>query len=467
MALEQKLIPKTIKLSIFWDYENVSFNTASLIQFLKNIPSVERNICKIYNSSNESVNCISLKRVFADWTKISKETQTAIRDAGFELIQVPNTGRNSSDNGLMRNAREIIKFIQPNVFLLIAVDGDYIGLLNEHKKAGIFNAFIGREHSVSRDLKEVVDLYYFVENEGRIFEYTKITQESAIQIIENAVSDAFAALKNLEKESNVETQCIFEFLQWRDAFARLETFKNQNLALYQIIGLKDVFEIMTYRYGLAHNNNHQWVCSKPLFAEKNLQEILIQNPEYHISETKEVISSLLPLDEKESERIFKELACPTEDTKYENLKKSNTNAPHKIPHSEKHLENSKPSPNASNITTKSVTAATINTQKARTANEPEERKKYLETLAEIILKAFSVEKISKQNKLAISSIDSEYKKHNHNANSMNGKGHFKKFGYSKFSKAIDDAISLLNQRPNITKKFAMEKTSEQNYIKCV
>jgi hypothetical protein len=461
MALEQISTPKIIKVVIFWDYENVSFKSANLIQFLKNIPSVERNICKIYNASNNNVENISLKRVFADWTKICSETQNIIRDAGFELIQVPNTGKNSSDNGLKRNAREIIKLIQPNVFLLISVDGDYIDLLNEQKRAGIFRAFIGREHSVSRDLKEVVDLYYFVESEGKIFEYTKITKESAIQIIENAVEDAYAALKNLEKDSNPETLCIFPFSQWRDAFARLETFKNPNLALYQIIGLKDLFKIMAQRYGIAHSFDYEWICSKPLFTEKSIQEILVQNPEYNINEPKDVISSLLPLDEKEIEKIFKELACPNKEPKQE-LQRNNINNTQAT----EAKDNSKCA-EAKEIKEKIPSSNKKEEEKeAQFANDRDARKKYLENLADLILNSFNLEKIAKRNLLAISEIDNAYKKQNFGTRSMEGKEHYKKFGYSKFSKAVDDAVSLLNQRSDLNKEFVIIKNSMQNYIKC-
>ena len=447
MLSEQVPILKPYILSIFWDYENVAFNSANLAQFLNNIPSVERNIRK-NNQSSQNSECISIKRVFADWSKISQETQKTIRSAGFDLIQIPNTGKNSSDNGLMRNALEIVKLTNPSAFLLISVDGDYIELLNELKKAGISTTIIGRERSFSKELKDLVNRYYIVENDGKIFEYTKITQESAIQIIENALSDAYTALKNLEKATKEENQCIFQFLEWRDAFAALENFKNPNLALFQILGIEDLFKFMAYRFGLPISTNFEWICSKPLFTEMTLEEILQKKPEFDFHESRDVISSLLPLDEKETQKLFKELACPPLNKELSNTSREiNQND---LSKSQLNMENKlevvqKPNNNHDNLS----------------------KNEYLASLAVVINQLTSTEKFLKKNKIALSSIDSAFKKAFFNGNAGDMSSHYKKFGYSKFSKAVLDAINVLNEEPTQGKKYVMENTPTQSYVKYI
>lgn len=85
-----KMMEKTLnKTAVFWDYENMTFSAGDLTNFLNDIEEFKKNF-------SES----SFLRCFGDWKRVPEAIQTEIRQAGFELIQVPQTRKNAIDQAI-------------------------------------------------------------------------------------------------------------------------------------------------------------------------------------------------------------------------------------------------------------------------------------------------------------------------------------------------------------------------------
>jgi uncharacterized protein (TIGR00288 family) len=135
-------------IAILWDVENVT------------PPSDSRYIDSIIDSISERGN-ISYAQAFGDWTRRGiHNIASKLAEKSFELIQIPESRKNSSDMSMITHGVELI-FQYPHIslYVLITGDADFRPLLLSLRKYGKQTLIICNQKNASTDLLKMADEY--------------------------------------------------------------------------------------------------------------------------------------------------------------------------------------------------------------------------------------------------------------------------------------------------------------------
>ncbi len=240
------------KTAIFWDYENVPFSSGDLTNFLNDIEELKKNLGDG-----------SFLRCFGDWKQIPETTQTEIRQAGFELLQVPQTRKNAVDQAITISAINVYHQSHYNEFFLISADGDFTALLMDLKNKGVRISIIARKKVISKDLIQYCSEQFYLTSNGYVFKFVPKERDDILDTIERSMEDAKKALENLVQRQNEKGVQIFHFEEWKDSFLSLENYNIQPLILGQLITLEEFFKIYVKSYGYGHTANFKYLCIHP------------------------------------------------------------------------------------------------------------------------------------------------------------------------------------------------------------
>ena len=243
---------KLNKTAIFWDYENVTFSAGDLTNFLNDIDELKKNL-------EEG----SFLRCFGDWKGIPDATQTEIRQAGFELIQVPQTKKNAADQAIIISAVDVYYQSHYTEFFLISADGDFAALLMDLKNKGVNISIIARKKNISKDLSQYCSEQFYLTANGYIFKSILKERDDVIDTIEKSMEDALNALKNLTQKQVDKSIQIFSFEEWKGSFRDLERYKIPPLILGQLITLEELFQIFIKSHGYGHTSDFNYLCNHP------------------------------------------------------------------------------------------------------------------------------------------------------------------------------------------------------------
>lgn len=253
------------KTAIFWDYENVPFSSGDLTNFLNDIEEIKKNIDKS-----------SFLRCFGDWKQVPEATQTEIQQAGFELIQVPQTRKNAADSVLTVNAINVYHQSHYQNFYLISADGDFSALLMDLKNKGIEICIIARKKNISKDLSQYCSEFYYLTSKGNLFKYEVKKREDILESLESSMEDAQIAFNGLIKKTLEKGIQIYSFGEWEKSYLAMENYMLSPIILNQLIALKDLFKIFVRFYGYGHDINYNYICIHHSEEKKSINDLEIE-----------------------------------------------------------------------------------------------------------------------------------------------------------------------------------------------
>ncbi|GMO47664.1 MAG: hypothetical protein Pg6C_09820 [Treponemataceae bacterium] len=136
------------QIAILWDIENVT------------PPGDAKYIDSIIDSISERGN-VSYAMAFGDWTRRGiRGIAAKLAEKSFELIQIPESRKNSSDMSMITHGVELI-FQYPHIstYVLITGDADFRPLLQSLRKYGKQTLIICNQTNASTDLLKMADEY--------------------------------------------------------------------------------------------------------------------------------------------------------------------------------------------------------------------------------------------------------------------------------------------------------------------
>ncbi|HEA70608.1 MAG TPA: NYN domain-containing protein [archaeon] len=201
-------------------------------------------------------------------------TQTEIRQAGFELIQVPQTKKNAVDQAITISAINVYHQSHYNEFFLISADGDFTALLMDLKNKGIKISIIARRQ-VSKDLTQYCSEQFYLTSNGYIFKSILKERENIIDTIEKSMQDALNALKNLIQRQADKSIQIFSFEEWKSSFLDLESHDVPPLILGQLISPEELFQIFIKSHGYGHTSDFNFLCIHPSDKIISIKELKV------------------------------------------------------------------------------------------------------------------------------------------------------------------------------------------------
>ncbi len=179
------------KYALFWDFENMMLAGEILDIFLNDLSHVITNL-STKRAERLRAEC------YGRWGLVSDGTQETLNNFGFHLIQVPKIGDNALDALLIANALILAKEGQCTHFILFAADGDYCKLCAELCEKQISVSIIARAGNFSSDYLALPLKTYFVDKSGHLLQNEIKDKTAQVQLIEEAMKDAGAALGNLQ-----------------------------------------------------------------------------------------------------------------------------------------------------------------------------------------------------------------------------------------------------------------------------
>jgi hypothetical protein len=236
------------KMVIFWDFENINIPNGTLAGFLKELDVILTDFCQ---SGGQIIN----RFCFAKWTNVPDLVQEQLDLNKFQMIQVPSTRKNSVDTKLMVDALELYHHTPYTHFLLISADGDFYSLCSTLKKKGVNIAIAGRWNNFSGDLKSIADEKYFIDSAGHISKYVKKTKVEQIQLLELALKDADLAFSHLKADPQFANVQIFSFKDWVTAYKHLGTYSVNPVMLLEILSLKSLFILFVAKNGYGKSRD--------------------------------------------------------------------------------------------------------------------------------------------------------------------------------------------------------------------
>ncbi|MFX1392206.1 MAG: NYN domain-containing protein [Promethearchaeota archaeon] len=290
------------KTAIFWDYENVPFSSGDLTNFLNDIEEIKKNIDKS-----------SFLKCFGDWKRVPEAIQTEIQQAGFELIQVPQTRKNAADSVLTVNAINVYHQSNYQNFYLISADGDFSALLMDLKNKGIKICIIARKKNISKDLSQYCSEFYYLTSKGNLFKYEVKKREDILELLESSMEDAQTAFKGLLKKTLEKGIQIFPFKEWEKSYLAMENYKLTPIILNQLITLKDLFKIFVRFYGYGHDINYDNICIHSSEKRKNINELEI---EFQIPNAKKIRTPIREIPKANLKDLISEFTSNDKEANY-------------------------------------------------------------------------------------------------------------------------------------------------------
>jgi uncharacterized protein (TIGR00288 family) len=198
------------QIAILWDIENVT------------PPGDSKYIDSIIDSISERGN-ISYAIAFGDWTRRGiRGIAAKLAEKSFELIQIPESRKNSSDMSMITHGVELI-FQYPHIstYVLVTGDADFRPLLQSLRKYGKQTLIICNQKNASTDLLKMADEYIDYHDtigdssddsadDGAAESQAGIMpKEQAFQLLEETVSIMLEeARKNEEKNGGIKKPAI-------------------------------------------------------------------------------------------------------------------------------------------------------------------------------------------------------------------------------------------------------------------
>ncbi len=237
-----------LKYAMFWDFENMMLAGEILDIFLNDLSHVITNLCT-KRAERLRAEC------YGRWGLVSDETQETLSNFGFHLIQIPKVGDNALDTLLIANALIVAKETQCTHFILIAADGDYCKLCAELCEQQVSVSIIARAGNFSSDYLALPLKTYFVDKSGHLFENVIKDKVAQVQLIEEAMKDAGAALGNLRGLAQNAGVQVFSYAEWEEQYRKLETPAIPLSQLVQVLPIAEFFRCFIKVRGFSPSRN--------------------------------------------------------------------------------------------------------------------------------------------------------------------------------------------------------------------
>jgi uncharacterized LabA/DUF88 family protein len=266
-----------MNVGILWDIENVT-------------PPTNTNYIQSVMEKVSADGRISYAMAFGNWNNNSiKNIAHELSINNFELIHIPNSGKNSTDMSLVAHGVELI-FQYPHIerFVLISGDADFRPLLVSQKKYGKETWVIcDVKNNASENLLKMADKYFdyreiiSVEENFEINgdKQDKLTKQQAFELFKEAISIMIDEKKNpstgsvkikMKLLNNQFNESLLGYNSWND-FVK-DALSNTHIVFDNDIFLIDnhdqniipeIFKMLIDEIG----NNNEWVLFTKL-AEK-------------------------------------------------------------------------------------------------------------------------------------------------------------------------------------------------------
>ncbi len=138
-----------MKTGIYWDYQNIQLTSRKASTLL---------VDKILDFAREKGE-IGTLRAYANWSSptIKAETAQNLTSAGFELIHVPLTRKNSVDLVISTDLGKAAMETSIQTYVLITSDGDFIPALASLRRAGKYTVVIANPDVANERLQLAAD----------------------------------------------------------------------------------------------------------------------------------------------------------------------------------------------------------------------------------------------------------------------------------------------------------------------
>ncbi len=203
---QQKLL-----VSIYWDLQNIFLNHEQVNLFLAFIKSKGQIIDKkvYYNS-------LCLNQAYE---------KKNLQSFGFHCIDVPCILKNSADNQIKSDLiDDVNKEQSPNIVILVSGDGDFANSVSVLRQLGKKVVVIARKGNLKKQLKELADETFFVDDLCELLVNTNETQINAVDVCVN-YNEALDLLIEAIKTASSQGKC--------PRFNQIDSLMRQSCQKYQ------------------------------------------------------------------------------------------------------------------------------------------------------------------------------------------------------------------------------------------